>query len=366
MLSRLFNQLRCPDDFPQVDDVLTCEQMRKALLRQRLVADRTGRGFAWVVFQCRDRNDLGRLAGHLRRRLRATDELGVAPVDAAGPQAARRSKFRLLALLPETAPEGATRFADAVASLYAPGSAPPASVHVYRHDAASPLASHAEPIYPAPSVMPRPVLAASFAAKLPWWKRGLDVAAASVGMFIVLPLLAIIALGIRLDSRGPAIFWQARTGRGGRTFHIAKFRTMVADAEARQAALKAQSEQDGPAFKLRRDPRVTRVGRFLRKTSLDELPQLWNVLKGEMTLVGPRPLPVHESAECRPWQKRRLDVTPGLTCIWQVHGRSRVTFDEWMRMDLKYVVKSDSPLGPVHDATLLLKTLPAVFLKRGF
>ena len=134
----------------------------------------------------------------------------------------------------------------------------------------------------------------------------------------------------------------------------------------RQIALKAQSEQDGPAFKLRRDPRVTRVGLLLRSTSLDELPQLWNVLRGDMTLVGPRPLPVHEADGCQPWQKRRLDVTPGLTCTWQVHGRSRVSFDDWMRMDLNYVAKHHSALGPLHDATLLLKTLPAVFLKRGF
>ena len=130
--------------------------------------------------------------------------------------------------------------------------------------------------------------------------------------------------------------------------------------------LRAASEQDGPAFKLRHDPRVTRFGRLLRQTSLDELPQLWNILRGDMTLVGPRPLPVGESDACQPWQRRRLDLTPGLTCIWQVHGRSRVLFDDWMRMDLRYVRHASTSFGVVHDLTLLAKTVPAVFLKRGF
>jgi lipopolysaccharide/colanic/teichoic acid biosynthesis glycosyltransferase len=121
------------------------------------------------------------------------------------------------------------------------------------------------------------------------------------------------------------------------------------------------SEQDGPAFKITNDPRITRLGRLLRKTSADELPQLFNVLKGDMSLVGPRPLPCDESDECLQWQRHRLDVTPGLTCIWQIEGRSRVTFDEWVRMDVAYMRR----VSPWRDLAILLKTVPAVLLRRG-
>ena len=152
-----------------------------------------------------------------------------------------------------------------------------------------------------------------------------------------------------------------RAGLGGRPFTILKFRTMTADAEVQKAALRPLSERDGPAFKLSRDPRVTAVGRILRQTSIDELPQLWNVLRGEMSLVGPRPLPLDESDECARWQRHRLDVTPGLTCIWQVHGRSTVTFDEWMRMDMQYIESRSF----WQDVKILAMTVPAVLLKRG-
>jgi lipopolysaccharide/colanic/teichoic acid biosynthesis glycosyltransferase len=136
---------------------------------------------------------------------------------------------------------------------------------------------------------------------------------------------------------------------------------MCVDAEARKQSLRHKSEQDGPAFKLKNDPRVTRIGSILRKTSIDELPQLWNVLKGDMSLVGPRPLPVDESNGCETWQRRRLDVTPGLTCIWQIEGRSEVTFAEWVRMDVKYMRR----LNILHDLSILFKTVPAVLLRRG-
>jgi lipopolysaccharide/colanic/teichoic acid biosynthesis glycosyltransferase len=196
---------------------------------------------------------------------------------------------------------------------------------------------------------------------LPWWKRAIDICGAGFGLFMASPLMIFSALAIKLTSRGPVIFKQRRAGLGGQPFWIYKFRTMTVDAEQRKASLRAISEQDGPAFKLTHDPRVTRVGKFLRETSLDELPQLWNVIKGDMSLVGPRPLPMDESAECQQWQRRRLDVTPGLTCIWQVKGRSRVTFVEWMRMDVDYIRRRNL----WHDVKILAQTIPAVLLRRG-
>jgi lipopolysaccharide/colanic/teichoic acid biosynthesis glycosyltransferase len=136
---------------------------------------------------------------------------------------------------------------------------------------------------------------------------------------------------------------------------------MIVDAEAKKKELKQRNEQDGPAFKIKDDPRVTRVGKLLRKSSIDELPQLWNVLRGDMTLVGPRPLPVSESEACEGWQRRRLDVTPGLTCIWQVKGRSRVSFAEWVRMDVAYIRRRTL----FNDLRIIAQTIPAVLLRRG-
>jgi lipopolysaccharide/colanic/teichoic acid biosynthesis glycosyltransferase len=199
------------------------------------------------------------------------------------------------------------------------------------------------------------------APPMPLWKRATDVVGAACGLGCLAPVMLVVAGAIKLTCRGPVIFRQVRAGKGGRPFVMLKFRTMCVDAEARQAELRPHSEQDGPAFKLKVDPRVTPLGRFLRKTSLDELPQLWNVLKGDMSLVGPRPLPWREACACDGWQRRRLDVTPGITCIWQVMGRSRVTFAEWMRMDIRYI----RTRGVLRDLWLLLTTIPSVLSRRG-
>ena len=196
---------------------------------------------------------------------------------------------------------------------------------------------------------------------MPFWKRTLDVTLALFALTLLSPILIVAAIAIRLTSSGPAIFKQRRAGLGGVPFTIYKFRTMCNDAEARKKALRAVSEQDGPAFKMTRDPRITTVGHFLRKTSIDELPQLLNVLKGDMSLVGPRPLPLDEQGAAETWQQRRLDVTPGLTCIWQIKGRSQVTFAEWVRMDVTYMRRRTI----FHDLAILLKTVPAVLLRRG-
>lgn len=194
-----------------------------------------------------------------------------------------------------------------------------------------------------------------------WYERAFEVTAVSFALLLASPIMVAMALAIKLTSSGPILFKQWRRGIGGKPFQILKFRTMVVNAEALQEKLRQQSEQDGPAFKMKRDPRVTLVGAFLRKTSLDELPQLINVLMGDMSLVGPRPLPIHEQDECERWHQSRLDVNPGITCIWQVYGRSRVSFEEWMRMDLGYINRRRS----LTDLALLLKTIPAVLLRRG-
>ncbi len=193
-------------------------------------------------------------------------------------------------------------------------------------------------------------------------KRGTDILVASVGLMFFSPLLVLIGLLIRWESSGSAIFAQQRIGRGNRPFRMYKFRTMVADAEDLQKTLRVVNEQDGPAFKMENDPRVTRLGKWLRATSMDEVPQLWNVLRGEMSLVGPRPLPVAEGQQCKRWQRHRVSITPGLTCLWQVQDRrNKILFDEWVRLDLRYI-REISHLG---DAKLLVLTLLVALRRRG-
>jgi lipopolysaccharide/colanic/teichoic acid biosynthesis glycosyltransferase len=204
-------------------------------------------------------------------------------------------------------------------------------------------------------------LAPLMVRRMPRWKRAVDVVGAAVGLVLLAPVMAAAAVAILLTSPGPVLFTQRRAGLGGRPFTIYKFRTMAADAEAKKASLRPLSEQDGPAFKLTRDPRVTPLGHLLRRTSVDELPQLWNVLKGDMSLVGPRPLPLDESDGCTNWQRHRLNVTPGLTCIWQVSGRSTVSFAQWVRMDMAYIRRRTL----LHDLWILLKTVPAVLMRKG-
>nr|WP_182866263.1 sugar transferase [Rhodopirellula sp. JC639] len=173
------------------------------------------------------------------------------------------------------------------------------------------------------------------------FKRAIDIVGASVGLFLVSPLLVVAAVAVKLTSPGPAFFKQTREGLHGNPFTIYKMRTMVVDAESRQSELRDKSHRDGPAFKIKHDPRVTPIGHFLRRTCIDELPQFINVLRGDMSLVGPRPLPWHESRACNHWQRRRLDVPPGMTCYWQVNKAAAETFDDWMRMDLQYVDRND-------------------------
>jgi lipopolysaccharide/colanic/teichoic acid biosynthesis glycosyltransferase len=197
--------------------------------------------------------------------------------------------------------------------------------------------------------------------RTPIWKRTVDICGSGLGLLVLSPVLVGLAVAIRLESKGPALFLQQREGKDGRIFRMVKLRTMHENAEQLQASLRCHNQQDGPAFKMESDPRVTRLGRILRKSCIDELPQLWNVLRGDMSLVGPRPLPVSESLECELWQRRRLTVLPGLTCEWQASGEQRTDFSEWMRMDLRYVDRQ----GPWVDFKLLLKTFGLVSRGRG-
>ncbi len=194
-------------------------------------------------------------------------------------------------------------------------------------------------------------------------KHALDYAFGIVLLVACTPLLLVVALLVRLSSPGPILFRQTRAGLNGRPFTLYKFRTMQAGADRRQAELASQNEMRGPVFKIARDPRVTRLGRILRRHSLDELPQLWNVLRGEMSLVGPRPLPVEEVRRFQNHaDRRRLSVKPGLTCLWQISGRNDIAdFDDWVRLDLTYIDRWSLWL----DFKILLATVPVALLGRG-
>ncbi len=192
-------------------------------------------------------------------------------------------------------------------------------------------------------------------------KHAFDWIVAFFGVIVLAPLFLLVSLAILVTMGGPVFFTQPRAGLYGRTFRMIKFRTMVAGAESKQAALADQNEMTGPVFKIAKDPRVTRLGSLLRKTSIDELPQLFNVLLGQMSLVGPRPLPIKEQQGIRGWHRRRLSMKPGITGMWQVRGRSDVDFEEWMRLDREYVDDWSLRL----DLAILAKTVPAVLFGRG-
>lgn len=372
-------------------------QMWGVLERYRSRADRHCQVFSVAVFQLSgSRRQVARTARVLAGRARMSDEIGWL------------EGTSLCVILPDTGPDGAARFATDAAgrverrcptpafTLYTypaepasvngddagPGFRPDfdkmgvrqskkcrkasQSVASGSSDASSEvgLAVARETVSAAPAGAARQqaeALDSWFIRGLPAWKRALDILGALALLVVTFPVMLVSALAVRLSSPGPIIFRQQRAGLGGRPFTIYKFRTMRQGAHGAQRLLRPLSEQDGPAFKLSNDPRVTRVGAILRRTSIDELPQLLNVLKGEMSLVGPRPLPLDESARCTPWQRRRLEVTPGLTCIWQVKGRSRVTFEQWARMDIDYLVRRTL----AGDFKLLVQTVPAVLLRKG-
>ena len=356
----------------------SADRMQGLLQRERMRSDRGNSTFALLTLTYSHplrTSELQVLSEVLTTRIRATDDAGILADDRVG------------IILPETPVEGAWKLANDLMVLLPqplrnaacdvftyPNSDDPfdgieeestvAEPSVRESAAAQNGARHA----PAASTMairrthqPARSMTTLFVRPLPLWKRAIDVAVSGAALVALSPLLLAVAAAIKLTSHGPIIFRQRRDTLGGRGFMIYKFRTMSVDAEARKAALREFSEQDGPAFKIANDPRVTRLGRFLRTTSIDELPQLVNVLVGDMTLVGPRAMDSRESSGCEPWQRRRLDVTAGITCIWQVRGRSSVSFAEWMRMDLRYIRTRST----ANDIKLLVQTVPAVVIGRG-
>jgi lipopolysaccharide/colanic/teichoic acid biosynthesis glycosyltransferase len=339
----------------EFDRLHSVAESQRILDRERSRAGRSGSPFSLLTLTPRDsetsRATLLHLASYLRRRLRSTDEVGW--LDDA----------RIGVVLPDTPASGAWKVADDVCLSF-PEDLPPPVVEIYTYPTDEPagkpaptdLAMRSEVFDRAPHGTE-----SFYVQPMPPWKRGLDILGASIGLVLLAPLLIVVAVAVKLTSPGPAFFSQKRSGLGGRPFTMYKFRSMRVDAEARKVELMAMNEQDGPAFKIRNDPRVTPIGRLLRSTSIDELPQLWNVLKGDMSLVGPRPLPCNESEACALWQKQRLDVTPGLTCIWQVTGRSAVSFNEWVRMDIQYVHIQSLKT----DLKILLQTIPAVLRRKG-
>jgi len=346
---------------PAPSFLLNDEEFRFAADCERMRVDRNGSVLSLLLIRLPHGHtaagDVKFMARLLEGRLRVTDTPGLL------------DDGRIAVLLPDTQTEGAWKVATDLSEVYPPGpSRPECDVLVYpphqrtRDDEAeldteteegAELAASDDAVKPTTSEF-------FFATATPRWKRVIDLLGGSAGLVVAGPIILGAATAIKLTSPGPAFFVQLREGLGGQTFAMWKLRTMHQDAEEMKEELLALSQQDGPAFKLRQDPRTTRLGRLLRWTSIDELPQLWNVLRGEMSLVGPRPLPVAESQACEPWQRRRLTVTPGMTCTWQVSGRGSVSFDDWVRMDLQYAKRA----GLWQDLKLIVLTLPALIFHR--
>lgn len=192
-------------------------------------------------------------------------------------------------------------------------------------------------------------------------KRLMDIVLSLIALILLSPVFLVVAILIYVEDKGNAFFCQERNGRDNVVFKMYKFRSMIKNAPAMRAELEKFNELDGPAFKMKDDPRITKIGAFIRKTSIDELPQLVNVLKGEMSLVGPRPLPTYETAECNEYQLQRLLVKPGLTCYWQIFGRNDISFDEWIEMDLQYIREASIWT----DIKILFMTVGAVLTGKG-
>lgn len=346
-------------------DFLTPRQLSNLVTRERERADRRDIEFCIAIFGFEyphGRVDLQELKPKLKARLRLSDDFGFL------------DEKTLAVVLPDTPHLGGKKVALDCVELF-DSRLKLSVVHVFCYpddaidnefaiDFESGVAEtdqQQDAHLPRNGVDTKSFSRISFAKKIAPWKRGMDIIFASCGLLALLPVMIVAAVLIKLTSRGPIVFSQLREGIDGKPIRIYKFRTMIQNAESLRKNLAPLSEQDGPAFKIKDDPRLTAVGKYLRKTCIDELPQLFNVLKGDMTLVGPRPLPIEESQACSRWQRKRLDVVPGLTCIWQANGDRLIPFDQWMRMDLEYIRKRSFGI----DAELISKTIRMVILHRG-
>ncbi|MCG8450766.1 MAG: sugar transferase [Pirellulales bacterium] len=342
--------------------LLSEEELQFAAKCERMRVDRNGSLLSLLLIRLPEKQasepGVEFLARVLEGRLRITDTPGLL------------ADGRVAVLLPDTPADGAWKLATDISEVYPPGPGrPECEVLVYpTKQPEEPFTDRAEEEVAGTRARDHaqqngesPESDFFFVKQFPVWKRGLDIGGALLGLLASLPVLMVAGVAIKLTSRGPAFFTQQREGLGGRQFKIWKLRTMCVDAEQQKHQLQAHSHQDGPAFKMRVDPRTTSVGRFLRWSSIDELPQFWNVLKGDMSLVGPRPLPTAESMACENWQRRRLSVKPGMTCTWQVSERGNVRFDDWVRMDLRYA----DGYSLWEDVRLLLVTLPSLLLQKG-
>lgn len=343
------------DRIVRQDAMLSPEQLQKAAICERMRVDRNGSVLSVLTIALPTKMaspaDRRRFATSINKRLRLTDSAGMMP----------DGRFGIL--LPDTPESGAWKVAADLCEPFVPGNSRPRCEVMVYPESQQKLADFPLPedsgVMPATEELPGGDQL--FTMKPSRWKRLLDVVGATIGLIVAGPLILAAAAAVKLTSPGSAFFIQEREGLGGKRFRIAKLRTMRSDAELLKDDLRKLSEQDGPAFKMSDDPRVTRVGRWLRKTSIDELPQLWNVLRGDMSLVGPRPLPTSESLQCCPWQRQRLLVMPGLTCIWQIYGRNVVSFEDWIRMDLRYIRRRSL----WYDLQLIAATVPAIVFSKG-
>ncbi|WP_417744976.1 sugar transferase [Rosistilla oblonga] len=334
--------------------LLSERQLSRELNRERLRADRREIPFCLIDVVLAPENrrprDVKRLARLLHRRLRTTDTLG------------HRGRVTVGVLLTDTPEQGGRIVVDELQELLLDARLD-CDLELYAYD---PDAWQQQQLFDPPDdhqppsghlTPPQPLAARRRRVA----KRLVDVVGSSLGLLFASIPIALACVAIRCTSAGPAIFRQVREGADGKPFTIYKLRTMRCDAEHHQANLRQLSERDGPAFKIKDDPRITSVGKWLRATCIDELPQLVNVLIGQMSLVGPRPLPWAESRAVATWQRRRLDVKPGITGSWQTSKHESITFDDWMRMDLRYIDRGSNWL----DMKLIAKTMIVPVKARG-
>ena len=358
--------------FPEVASIKSAAAFQTILAKERARVDRNSHVFSLVSFEV-DPQDSGRdttnhLIDQLKKNIRITDEIGwldngligVLLFNALSEEASlfiekikrNCSQKTLCKYSISTYPEDKVNHShnDGVHKEFGNSShhSLPGSTSLHDHFGVTDkqIALRLQPV---------------FFDKLSAWKRLLDIIVSSIALVALSPLLVAIAIAIKLTSKGPVFFKHKRAGLGGVPFRFLKYRTMYVDAEDKKATLMQFNERTGPVFKMENDPRVTRLGHFLRKWSLDELPQFINVLLGDMSLVGPRPPTLDEVEKYESWHNYRLEIKPGITCIWQVYARHEKSFENWVRLDIKYRKEQSLLL----DMKLIALTLPAVLSRRG-